>query len=299
VGVSHRALWLIPAAAAAIVVVLVVALAEGWDRSGGGTGGLLRAFAASATLSTRAVSFGDPLVAQLDLVVDPGAIDPQTVQIQPSFGAYRTVGQSLRTTRGAGESLSYRFVLQCLDPVCVPPSARVEQRFQPATVSYRTRSGETVTQHVAWPSYLLSSRLTDADRRDAARSLRFDATVPSPSYRISPDLLRALLAALAGVMALAAAVLVGFALRPRHAPDTAVLSDSRLVQALRAVRASTANGRPAERRKALGWLGRELRAVQRPSEADEARRLAWSADPPTATSAGDFATRVETSEDPE
>jgi hypothetical protein len=297
VGVSHRALWLIPAAAAAIVVVLVVALAQGWDRSGGGTGGLPRAFAASTTLSTRAVSFGDPLVARLDLVVDPGAIDPQTVQIQPSFGTYHVVGQALRTT--AGGRLSYRFVLQCLDPVCVPPSTRVEQRFQPATVSYRTRSGETVTQHVAWPSYLLSSRLTDADRRDAARSLRFDATVPSPSYRISPDLLRALLAALAGLMALGAAVLAGFALRPRHAPATTSPSESRLMQALRAVRASTANGRPAERRKALGWLGRELRAVERPSDAEEARRLAWSADPPTPTSAGEFATRVETSEDPE
>jgi hypothetical protein len=294
---SHRALWLIPAAAAAVVVLLVVALAQDWGRSGGGTGSLPRTFAASTALSTRAVSFGDPIVARVDVVVDPRAIDPQTIGVQPSFGAYRVVGQSLKTTKGTGERLSYRFLLQCLEAVCVPPSARVEQRFQPATVSYRTRSGETVTQHVAWPSYLLSSRLTDADKRNPARSLRFDATVPPPSYRISPDLLRGLLTALAGLLALTAAVLVGFALRPRSTPGTVEPSESRLVQALRAVRASTANGRPAERRKALGWLGRELRAVERPSEADEARRLAWSADPPTATSAGEFATRVETPED--
>jgi hypothetical protein len=296
--VSHRALWLVPAAAAAVVVVLVIALAQDWNRGGGSTGPP-RPFASSTALSTRSASFGDPLVAQLDLVVDSRAIDPQTVVVQPSFGAYRVVGQSLRTTTGAGERLSYRFQLQCLEPVCVPPSARVEQRFQPATVSYRTRAGEPVTQHVAWPSYLLSSRLTDADRRNAARSLRFDATVPPPSYRISPDLLRGLLTALAGLLALAAAVLVGFALRPRHASGTVAPSESRLAQALQAVRASTGNGRPAERRKALGWLGRELRAVERPSEADEARRLAWSADPPTATSAGDFATQVESSEDGE
>ena len=296
---SHRALWLVPAAAAAVVVVLVVALAQGWDRGAGGTGSPPRAFAASTALSTRAVSFGDPLAAQLDLVVDPRAIDPRTVGVQPSFGAYRVVGQSLKTTKGAGERLSYRFQLQCLEPVCVPPNARVEQRFQPATVSYRTRGGEAVTQHVAWPSYLLASQLTDAERRNPARSLRFDATVPPPSYRISPDLLHGLLTSLAGLLALAAAVLVGLALRPRTATGAAPPSESRLVQALRAVRASTANGRPAERRKALGWLGRELRAAERPSEADEARRLAWSADPPTATSAGEFATQVETSEDRE
>ena len=296
---THRALWLIPAAAAAVVVVLVVALAQGWDKGGSSSDSLPRAFAASTALSPRSVSFGDPVVAQLDLVVDPGAIDPKTVGVQPSFGAYRVIGQSLKTTKGTGEKLSYRFLLQCLDSVCVPPDDRVEQRFQPATVSYRTRRGETVTQHVAWPPYLLSSRLTDADRRNPGRNLRFDATVPPPSYRISPDLLRGLLATLAGLLALAAAVLVGFALRPRAATDTLAPSESRLLLALRAVRASTANGRPAERRKALGWLGRELRAAERPAEADEARRLAWSADPPTATSAGDFATRVEAPEEAE
>jgi hypothetical protein len=296
---THRALWLVPAAAAAVVVVLVVALALHWDKGGGTSSGLPRAFAASTALSPRTVLFGDPVVARLDLVVDPGAIDPTTVGVQPSFGAYRVIGQSLETTKGVGERLSYRFLLQCLDAVCVPPGDRVEQRFQPATVSYRTRSGETVTQHVAWPSYLLSSRLTDADRRNPGRSLRFDATVPPPSYRIWPGLLRGLLASLAGLLALAAAVLVGFALRPRAATGTVAPSESRLLLALRAVRASTANGRPAERRKALGWLGRELRAAERPSEADEARRLAWSADPPTATSAGEFATRVETPEEAE
>jgi hypothetical protein len=295
---SHRALWLIPAAAAAVVVVLVIALALGWDRGSGGTAAA-RPFAAAASLSSRAVAFSDPLVARVDVVLDPRLVDPTSVEIQPSFGAYRVVGRSLRRTSGDGERLTYAFVLDCLDQVCVPPTARVKQRFPPATVSYRTRAGQPVTERVAWPGYVLSSRLTDPERQRPERNLRFDTTPPPAGYRIDPGVLRALLTALAALLALSAAVLLGIVLRPRPAADAAGPSDSRLQQALRAVRASTANGQPAERRKALGWLGRELRAVERPSEANEAGRLAWSADAPTAQSAGDFAAKVETAESDE
>jgi hypothetical protein len=292
---SHRALWLLPLAATAVVVVLVVGLALGWDRSGD-EGAAARPFAATTSLSSRTVSFGDPLVARLDVVVDPRSVDPASVEIQPSFGAYRIVGHTLERTSAAGERLANRYVLECLDPVCVPAGDRVDQRFQPASVSYRTRAGETVTHQVAWPRYLLSSRLTDAERRRPEQNLRFDATPPPADYRIDPGLLRALLAVAAALLALVTAILVGLALRPGAAAGAAGPSESRLQQALRAVRASTANGQPAERRKALGWLGRELRAIERPKEANEAGRLAWSADTPTAESAGDFATKVETTE---
>jgi hypothetical protein len=296
---SRRVLWLVPAAAAAVVIVLVVGLALGWDKGGTDTSRAATPLVAQASLSSRAVAFGDPLVARIDLVLDPRAVDPDSVEIRPSFGAYRVVGQTMKKTTGAGQRLSYRYVLECLDSVCAPPTARVEQRFQPATVSYRTRTGISVTERVAWPSYLLSSRLTDAERARPGRSLRFDSNPPAAGYGIDPDTLRGLLAALAGLLALAAAVLVVLALRPRAVVGAAESSESRLAQALRAVRASTANGRPAERRKALGWLGRELRAAERPSEADEAGRLAWSAHAPTATSAGEFATKVETTENAE
>ncbi len=293
---SHRALWLLPLAATAVVVVLAVGLALGWDRGGHG-GTAARPFAATTSLSSRAVSFGDPLVARLDVVVDPRAVDPASIGIEPSFGGYRIVDHSLERTSESGERLVYRYVLECLDPVCMPAGDRVEQRFQPVTVSYRTRAGETVTRQIAWPRYLLSSRLTDTERRRPEQNLRFASTPPLAEYRIDPGLLRALLAAAAALLALVTAVLAGLALRPGTGAETAGPSESRLQQALRAVRASTANGQPAERRKALGWLGRELRAIERPSEANEAGRLAWSADAPTARSAGDFATKVETDPD--
>jgi hypothetical protein len=293
-AMSHRALWLLPAAALAVALVFVIALALGWGERKRTTGPP-RAFKATASLSSRAISFGDPLTARLDLLVDPAAVDPAGIQVHPRFGLFRVTGTSLERTRGDGELLSYRFALECLGAGCAPESDRVTRRLPPATVTYRTRDGANMSENVPWPSYQLTSRVTAADRKNPANALRFDATLPAPTYRISAGLLRSLLTVLAVLLALAAAVLVWLALRPRSAVAEGP-PGSRLEQALRAVRASSANGRPVDRRKALGWLGRELRSVERSEEADEAGRLAWSARTPTGEAAGDFATEVESSE---
>jgi hypothetical protein len=287
-----RALWLLPVAAVSVAVAFVIALALGWGATDG-TAAPARAFTATTSLSSRAFSFGDPVTARLDLLVDPAVVDPAGIDVQPRFGLFRITGTRVETTRGDGELLSYRFALECLGGGCAAEGDRVTRRFPPATVTYRTRDGAGVTENVRWPSYQLTSRVTAADRKNPATALRFDTTLPPPSYRFSPGLLRSLLAALAVLLALGAAVLAWLAL---GRPGTAAAeepSGSRLEQALRAVRLSSANGKPAERRKALGWLGRELRSVERAQEANEAGRLAWSADTPTGETAGDFATDVE------
>jgi hypothetical protein len=282
-------IWILYAAVLAVLLVLFVAL--GWRPGSGGETQPAQPFAATASVTPSAVSFGDRLGARLDVVVDPRKIDVGTVEVSPRFGLNRVVGAAVEQTSGTGRLLSYRYVLECLLPGCAPQAARVARRFPPALVSYRTREGQLVNQQVRWPAYQLVSRVTEAQRQHPVSSLRFDVSLPAPSHRIAADTLRALAVALAALLAAAAVVLAWVALRPHAAqggPTT-----SRLVQALQAVRASTANGRPEERRKALGWLGRELRAVERPTEADAARRLAWSAEPPTPGSTGDFATEVE------
>ena len=288
---SRRWIWPLGISAAALVLAVVLGVAQGWWQ-GGTTAHPPRAFKATASLSSRAISFGDSLAARLDLLVDPAAVDPAGIQVHPRFGLFRVTSTSLERTRGDGELLSYRFALECLGAGCAPESDRVTRRFPPATVTYRTRDGADVSENVTWPSYQLTSRVTAADRKDPANALRFDASLPAPTYRISPGLLRSLLTALAVLLALAAAVFGWLALRPRGAVAEGP-SGSRLEQALRAVRASSANGRPTDRRKALGWLGRELRSVERSEEADEAGRLAWSASTPTGEAAGDFAAEVE------
>jgi hypothetical protein len=290
----RRWAWVIVAEALVLGVLVVVGLAQGWWQGGGPAARPAAPFSATTSLSARSVAFGDPLAARLDVLVDPAAVDPHSVDVKPHFGAYRITGTTVQSTHGTGELISYRYALECLAAGCVPASSRVEQRFRPAVVSYRTSTGETVTRSVAWPSYQLSSRVTAADRRSPATSLRFDPALPAPSYRISPGTLRAVLTALAALLAVAAAALAWLALGRRGSVRRAGPSVSRLQQALQAVRASSANGRPAERRKALGWLGRELRTVERPAEADEARRLAWSETAPTPRAAGDFAEQIET-----
>jgi hypothetical protein len=286
-------LWALYVAALAVLLILFLAL--GWRPGSGHETHPAQPFAASTSVSPTAVSFGDRLGARLDVVVDPRAVDIGSVEVRPRFGLNRVAGATLKQTHGAGELLSYRYVLECLLPGCAPQSARVARRFPPALVSYRLRDGQLINQQVRWPAYQLISRVTEAEKQHPLSSLRFDASVPAPSYRIAPNTLRALAVGLAGLLALAAVVLAWIALRPHTAADRGQ-SGSRLEQALRAVRASTANGHHQERRKALGWLGRELRAVERPREADVARRLAWSEEPPTPRSAGEFATEVESAD---
>jgi hypothetical protein len=98
-------------------------------------------------------------------------------------------------------------------------------------------------------------------------------------------------------LALAAAALVALALRraPHHPAAVAGPPLSPLDQALQRVRASTANGRPDERRRALGRLARELLAVNRGELAHDATRLAWSENSPSPESTGAFAAHVEAS----
>ncbi len=196
-------------------VVLVVGLAQDWWQDDAQVSAR-EPLVATASLSSRALAFGDPVTARLDLLVDPGAVDPSSVQVAPRFSPYRIVSRSLATRRSGATLLSYRYVLECLLPACVPTRAG-ERRFLPALVSFRPRSGGKSTRPVDWPSYQISSRITDADRRDPAARLRIDPALPAPSYRIAPATLRALLTALSAAFALVSLALATLAFRSRDA----------------------------------------------------------------------------------
>jgi hypothetical protein len=192
--------------------------------------------------------------------------------------------------------LAYRYALECLTAACVPERGQVERQFLPALVSYRTRTGRLEQLQVEWPSYTVASHLTAADRPDPTARMRVDAALPPVTYRIDPGTLRALLAALSGILVVATALLLAGALWRRvpgvlpAAPELPPLG-----RALRLVRASTSNGFPAERRKALGLLARELRRSGHRELARDAVRLAWSAEDPSPDAADAFAEEVETS----
>jgi hypothetical protein len=143
------------------------------------------------------------------------------------------------------------YVLQCLDPACVPgPGPR------------RLR--------VAGARVVIVPRTTAAEVAHPIRSFHRQTSPPPPSYRIRPALLRVLLPAAAALLVAAAAALAWPLLR-RLVPEP---HDDRtpLQRAVDLVRASL-RGAPEDRRRALDLLARTL---GREGDAGEALELAWS-----------------------
>jgi len=143
------------------------------------------------------------------------------------------------------------YVLQCLDPACVPGPAARRIRLGSATAVIVPRT--TATQ-VAHP----------------LRSFRRQTSLRPPSYRVRPGLLRALLLAAAAAL-VAVAVLVAYPAVRRLIPE-AVDERTPLQRALDLVRASLGRG-GEDRRRALDVLGRALADDAR---ARDALSLAWS-----------------------
>jgi len=281
-----RRWWLLGAGvAAAVAVGLAVAL---WPH--GEQSFPKEPLSASAALAPRTFAFGDRLSARLDVLVDPRKVEPATVRVRPRFGLFKVLAAALRTRKAGGVLLSYRYTLECLVPGCLPGRTLAERRFLPAFVSYRA-AGRARRLAVEWPTYTVVTHLSTPDIGDPTLHLRADTQLPPIGYRVSPRTLQALLAALSGVLVLAAAGLVAVALPRRRAASGPQLAP--LAQALALVRASTANGYPAERRRALGGLARELRVEGQRDLARAAVRLAWSAEPPTAAAATKLADEVE------
>jgi hypothetical protein len=143
------------------------------------------------------------------------------------------------------------YVLQCLDPACVPgPGPR------------RIRIGAATA--VIVPS------TTAAQVAHPLRSFRRQTAVPAPSYRVRPGLLKTLLFVAAAVL-VALAILIAYPAVRRLIPEP-VDERTPLQRALDLVRASI--GRDGDdRRRALDVLGR---ALAEDAQAHDALGLAWS-----------------------
>jgi hypothetical protein len=160
------------------------------------------------------------------------------------------------------------YVLQCLDPGCVPGS-------RPRTLT------------VAGTRLVIVPRATPAQVARPLRSFRRQTEVPPTAYRIRPAVLRALLLAGALLLASIAALLVRPFLR-RLIPER-VDRRTALERALDLVRSSLRRNAP-DRRRALDLLGREL---GRDGSAREALGLAWSRPDPDPPRVESLVERVE------
>ncbi len=261
------------AAGAVAVAALVglLGLALGWWQ-GSSHRQPARLFLATATLTTRAVSFGDPLGARLDLLLDPAAIDVDSVRVRARFDPWRVAGSAIRKTPGDGVLLSYRYKLDCLEQGCLPQGAASPKRFQPAVVSFRTRAGGPGITQISWPTYRVSSWLGGTEADTPAQHLRYDASLPAVSYRASPGTLQAVLAALAGVLALAAGGLLWLGLR-REGPRGAGALSASSARSQRFARAPPTAMSGSGGRRSAGWAASSGRRGARPRARRDATRL--------------------------
>jgi hypothetical protein len=280
--VVRRALPLLGVAAAALAAVLVGA-SQGWWRDAPPETAPREPVSVHAVLDPRTIRFGDPLHARLEVVVDPQRTDPASVRVTAKFAPSRVVEATRTTSRGPKTLvLAYRYTLECLAPACAPERQQVERRLPQLRVSYRTNIGAQETR-VDWPSFLVGSHVTDADRAAPGARLRIEAPLPPVSYRIDPLLLRVLLLACAALLGIAAAALVAIALRRPRVLAEVVPEPDPLAHALALVEATAANGStPEQRRRALEELARRLDEHRLPELAGAAGRLAWSPAQPSA-----------------
>jgi hypothetical protein len=149
-----------------------------------------------------------------------------------------------------------RYVLQCLDPACVPgPGSR--------------------TLTVAGQRLVILPRVTQKQVAHPLRSFHRQTAVSAPAYRVRPALLRVALLALVVALVALALLLVWPVVR-RLVPEP---RDDRtpLERALALVRASLRRGAD-DRRRALDALAR---ALGRDAQARTALDLAWSRPEPT------------------
>lgn len=268
------------------------------------------AIQAEATISPRVVLFGDTVLAHVDVVVDPARVDPDSVRIASDFAPFEVVGRPVRRRQQSrsGVFLRTTFFLRCLTGTCVPSQRSATYDLEPPRIAFAAARGQTLDEtpitaplssvHVYSRFAALSSRSDGA-----ATPWRADLlSLPTPSYRLGPGPLVALLLVGAALLTVAGIVLAALAWprsRPAPVPDPEpepepgpVLSPLELALALleRSIRVDGA----ADQRRALELVAEELELAEWGDRnlAGAARALAWSEDVPPLAETSRLAARV-------
>lgn len=284
-----RRLALLAAAvlAGALAGVVVLATRDGGDR---GRNLPVSGISVRGVIEPRVHAFGDPTTAYVTVLADPSQIVVNSVRVEADFDPYEVTG-TVETDRADSSSvarLRFRYPLTCLTEACTPSEATPVVDLAPARVVFRVRSRATPTiREFDWPPITLVSRV-GAEELAQGRWRADPATLPEPDYRLSAGALATGLLVASLALVLAAAGIAILLLRRRAVPAGEVV-DARppLERAVELALLVSRNGDPAERRKALERVARELIGVGRGDLATRLRTLAWSPDPPSADAVAD------------
>jgi hypothetical protein len=278
----------------ALAILVGLAIRELWLSRSGDDAAARRApetLAVSARVTPDVHTFGEPVVATVEVVADASFIKPDTVRVETDFEPYEVAGRPTveREVIDGIARVVFTYPLRCLREGCDAAAARGVAQLEPGFVHYRFVEGSGPGRHILdWPPFEVASRVSPA----AVEQLRWrasDTVLPAVTTRLGPG-------GLAAVLIAVAAVLTGIALwlarRLWRTEREGVVEDERvarspLERALDLVLADSRNGAASpDRRRALERLARELTNVGQDGLAGDARALAWA---PRATTGDDVA----------
>lgn len=267
-----------------------------------------------ATLTPSPALFGQPVTAELDVLVNTKKADPASVQTRARFLPYVLVAAPLREDERDGNIVRVRYTyrLACDSLDCMTGAKRERRlKFQPAVIRYRGADGHERAVNAPWSPLRLVSRVSDSQFRpqtatEAERGLptapllelAADVSPPSPTYRFAPSTV-AIALFVAALIALAGAVWLAVPVVALTRSRTNVVEElSPLERALASVdHSSRREPGSAEHREALALLARELRRAGMSELVSSARRLAWSEHAPTEADSRKLVTEVRAGSD--
>jgi hypothetical protein len=300
------------AALGSLAALLVAPAAQAQDALPGG-----RALVATTSVSPEAHLFAEPVVARLDLVLDPRQFDPDRIRARLRFAPYETLGEVEESRREVGKlvHLRYTATLRCLHVACIAPrqgtilgeqeAGRAERhtlQFDPAVIGYENERGraQTLLQRRFPPVQVVSrintARLDEAANQPLIRSRSsYVASLepPATTYRASPTLLAALALVAAGLLLLFPAVLLVRFVHARWRDARRPRPLSPLERALVLVEWTARGQNGAEdRRKALEALAAALEQAGARPLAETTRELAWAEQAPGREHVGEVAAQA-------
>ena len=255
--------------------------------------------------------FGEPVVAQVDVILNREKVDPDDVQLKTNFEPYEQVGETREQRRDLGNFtvIRYTTALNCLNQHCIPKTfagettvsqlpglppflpgqqreEKVKFEFPPALVVADAQPKDRTLGRVVWAPLRSLSRINWYDSSVVGQGFPFVTTVtplPDPEYRIPPTLLGLGLLALAAALLALPVWLVRNRRRRYAVPKTEPgLALSPLERALRLVEWASRRPSVDERREALEALAFELGHDQDGDSATRARKQGWSPPAPEA-----------------
>ena len=284
-----------------ILAVLVgLAIRELWLSRSGDDAAAREApetLAVSARITPDVHTFGEPVVATVEVVADAGFIKPDSLRVETDFAPYELAGEPTvdREIIDGVARVVFTYPLRCLREGCDAAAARGVAQLEPGFVRYRFVEGSGPGRHILdWPPFEVASRVSPA----AVEQLRWrasDTVLPAASTRVGPGGLAVVLLAIAAALV---GIAVWLARRLWRSEPEGVVEEERaprspLERALDLVLADSSNGAASsDRRRALERLARELTDVGQDGLAGDARALAWAPGSATGDDVAGFAKRV-------